>query len=180
MGKKSVTKGKTAEREICKILNERFASRLDAGQFSRSLGSGNRWSQASLTTSANEVFAGDVVVPPDFKFCIESKAIKSFDLVSALSAGNRQLDAFLSQVETDTFRCGREALLILKANHRPRLAFIRTFHQSQLPIFNSYFVYHGWLCVPLDDLLKLDDSFFFSERGNDAEQPSETIEQVAF
>jgi hypothetical protein len=63
-------KGGRVERELTKILNTRF----NCQDFSRSVGSGNRWGQVShLPKHARDVFSGDLIVPANFIFCLESK-----------------------------------------------------------------------------------------------------------
>ena len=62
-------KGNRTELDLVKILNKRFGT-----GFSRSVGSGNRWSQVNhLPKHARDVFSGDLVVPEGFLFTIESK-----------------------------------------------------------------------------------------------------------
>lgn len=62
-------KGNRTELELVKMLNRRFG-----GDFSRSVGSGNRWGQVQhLPRHAQEVFSGDLIVPEGFKWVLESK-----------------------------------------------------------------------------------------------------------
>ena len=62
-------KGNRTELELTKILNKRFGT-----GFSRSVGSGNRWSQTNhMPKHAQEIFSGDLIAPLGFKFVLESK-----------------------------------------------------------------------------------------------------------
>ena len=96
-------KGNRKELELAKILNQRFG-----GGFSRSVGSGNRWGQVSyLPKHAQDVFAGDLIVPQGFKWALESKGgYSDIDLNSVFVGGSKELDGFLDQVTKDAERCG--------------------------------------------------------------------------
>jgi hypothetical protein len=158
IGKKidSGKKGKSAERELVRILSERFGD-----GFSRSVGSGNRWGQvAHLPVHARETLTGDLCCPTGFRFVLECKCgYDSIDLVSALSSGSVLLNSFLGQVVDDSTRCGRLPLLLWKRSRRPWLAFVRT---CDLPpdLDCDRLLYRGWSALPLDRLLQLDDSYF--------------------
>lgn len=154
-------KGKRVEREIVAILNERF-SHMKEKTFSRSIGSGNRWGQVSnLPKHAKETLTGDICCPEGFKFVIESKGgYNKIDLNSIFEHGNSELDSFLKQVTDDSKRCNKTPLLIWKRDRKPWLAFLRT-----SDIYGEYeysMQYREWTCVTVKDLLKLQDSFFFS------------------
>lgn len=171
---KSGAKGKGAEREIAKTLNERFAKILAAhptwGQFSRSVGSGNRWGQqVVLSEQAKQVYSGDLTCPEHFNFVIESKkGYNDIDLITAFTGKCGGLDEFLKQVEDDSKRVGREPILIWKKDRKPALAFlkckpgelqVRLINEGLNPIFMSYL---EWSVVTFDDILKLPDDFWFN------------------
>lgn len=177
---KSGQKGKGAEREICKLLNARFASLLsehtDWGTFSRTVGSGNRWGQGvSLSAQAKDTYSGDICVPPTFKWVIESKkGYNDIDLCSCFAGKCRELDEFLQQVEDDAERTGRKPLLVWKKDRKPRIAFMK-----QKDLFPSYsptycdpshllhakggvcLRYKCWVGVLFDEVLSLDENFWF-------------------
>ena len=150
-------KGNRTERNVVKVLNDRFGT-----GFSRSIGSGNRWSQTShLPKHAQDVFSGDLVCPQNFSFCIESKGgYDDIDVHGFFNEGNSQIDEFIKQAELDSERCGRKPLLIWKKNRKPYLAFIK---ESDLPHkkFNYYMNYKNYIIVNLEELMKLEDGFFF-------------------
>lgn len=156
-GINSGRKGKTSERMLCKILNERFG-----GGFSRSIGSGNRWGQVSnLPSHAQQVFSGDLVCPVGFAFVLESKSgYDEIDLITAICDGNAQLDSFLEQVSRDSANSGRKPMLIWKKTRKSHLAFLRT---CELPHTNweSRLIYKEWSAIPFDLLLKTENPFFF-------------------
>lgn len=152
-------KGNRTELELSKVFNKRF----NCQDFSRAVGSGNRWSQVQhLPKHARDVFSGDLVVPTKFKFCLESKGgYDGIDLNSIFVRGNSELDNFLDQVSKDAKRCGRKPLLCWKRKRKPWLAFI---HTSELDgkSFKYRLLYAKWSVVDLQKLLELEDSFFLN------------------
>lgn len=158
-------KGNRTELGLTKVLNARFG-----GDFSRSVGSGNRWGQGvHLPKHAQEVFSGDLIVPKGFKFVIESKGgYDGIDMSSVFVRGNSELDGFLDQVTKDSKRCNRKPLLCWKKTRKPWLAFV---HTKDLAGHNfKYKLQYGkWTVVALEHLLKLEDSFFL---GSDDEPAS--------
>lgn len=158
----SSVKGKTNEREIVKILNDRFKKLLSLnpawGMFSRSVGSGNRFSQACLSHSAKQVFSSDISCPPLFKFTIESKAGYDIDLCSAFS-GNKEIDSFLKQATDDSEKVKKLPMVLWKKNRRPRLAFIHSDLVRQIPEYSMR--YREWTAMSFSDLLLETDDFFF-------------------
>ncbi len=149
-------KGNRTELELTKILSDRFGM-----PFSRSVGSGNRWSHTTLTAEATQVFSGDIVVPKGFKFVLESKGgYEGIDINSIFIKGNSELDSFMEQVTDDSRRCGRKPMVCWKKTRKPWLAFVLT--QDLIPHNFEYSIkYKEWTGVALENLLKLDDSFFY-------------------
>jgi Holliday junction resolvase len=148
-------KGNRVELDLTKVLNKRF------GQgFSRSVGSGNRWSQVkNLSEEATQIYSGDLVTPKNFKFVIESKGgYDAIDMSSIFICGNSEIDKFLEQVTKDSKRCGKKPMLCWKKNHKPWLVFIHT--QDLVGDFKYKMQYGKWSIVALDHFLKLNDDFF--------------------
>lgn len=171
---KTGQKGKRVERELCKILNKRFAKLISKnsswGQFSRSVGSGNRWGQVSnLPKHAKDTFSGDITCPENFKFTIESKGgYNDIDLNSAFDKGHKELDSFLQQALDDAERSGRYPMLIWKKDRKPRLAFISKstieseLTPEQILTYDYVLIYRDWVAFNLDELLGFEDEFFFN------------------
>ncbi len=168
---KSGQKGKVAERQLVNVLNERFRDILkehpDYGEFSRTIGSGNRWGQnVVLSKSAKDTYTGDIVSPGDgkghgFKFTIESKSgYNNIDLCSLFDGHCKEFDVFLKQVSDDSKRCGRKELLIWKKDRKSRLATIKL-EEIDLSKYKIYLIYKDWVILKLDDLLLEPDDFFF-------------------
>lgn len=168
---KSGSKGKGAERELVKLLNTRFEVLLqeheDWGKFSRSVGSGNRWGQkVDLPKHAKDTFSGDLCVPQNFLWVIESKKgyNNEIDLCSIFGSSCAVLESFFKQVNDDSKRCERKPLLIWKKDYKPRIAFLK---DKDMPIkkFTCVLKYQGWTAMPFDELLEMEDSFFFNLNG---------------
>ena len=157
-GIKSGQKGKRVERDLVKVLTERFGL-----GFSRSVGSGNRWGQVSnLPKHAQDTFSGDLVCPEDFKWVFECKGgYNEIDLNGAFDGGNTELDAFLKQAEDESKRTGRTPMLCWRKDRKPWLAFMKT---TDLPpgYDVAYMLkYREWTAVNLQELLeKTEDSFW--------------------
>ncbi len=158
----SSVKGKSNEREIVKILNQRFKNILSSnsswGLFSISIGSGNRYSQVSLSYSAKQIFSSDISSPPSFKFTIESKAGYDIDLCSAFT-GNKELDSFLMQATEDGEKSNKLPMVLWKKNRMPRLAFVHS--EIIKKTFDYQMKYRNWTVVTFADLLLEPDNFFF-------------------
>jgi len=167
---RSGKKGKRVELEVVKDLNTRFNDILlknpNWGRFSRTIGSGNRWGQnVYLSKSAMDNFSGDLVCPENFKFVLESKGgYNDIDLCSAFNKGQSELDSFLKQVSHDSERTGRKPMLLWKKNRKPRLAFLKSTDLSQEihSKFEYTMKYRNWIVVSFDDLIALEDQFFFN------------------
>jgi hypothetical protein len=149
-------KGNRTELELTKVLTARFGQ-----SFSRTVASGARWSQATLSEEASKMFSGDLIVPPKFRWVIESKGgYDGIDLNSIFVCGNSELSGFLDQVTKDSKRCGRKPMLCWKRDRKPWLAFVHTEELEGLH-FVYRLQYGKWSGVDLKTLLKLEDSFFF-------------------
>lgn len=150
-------KGKRTERNLAHILSDRFKK-----EFSRSLGSGNRWSQVkNLPSHAKETLTGDLCCPVGFKFVIESKGgYSKIDLNGVFENGNSELDSFMKQAQDDSERIGKMPLLIWKKDRKPWMAFVKT--TDLKGDYDYKLTYKEWTAVPLLKLLDLDDTYFFN------------------
>lgn len=169
----SKRKGNRNELEFAKILTKRFNK-----GFSRSVGSGNRWSQtAFLPKHAQKVFSSDLVVPKSFKFALEVKGgYNGIDLNSIFLRGNSDLDKFLIQVFKDAKRAGKKPLLAWKKDRKPWLVFILSKDAEGLD-FKYKLSYNKWTAVALDEFLKLNDDFFFKIKEEKTTEPQK-IEEI--
>lgn len=162
---KSGRKGKAGERDVVRILNNRFDTLFKKnpkwGKFSRSVGSGNRWGQkVDLPEHAINTFTGDLCTPTNFKFVIESKkGYNEIDLYTIFGDRCRELDEFLDKVQSDAKKCNKEPLLIWKKDYKPIIAFVKSrLLKKQCPAM----YYRDWIGLPLETLLKQEDHFWFA------------------
>lgn len=148
------TKGKRFEREIVKKLISRFGE-----GFSRSVGSGNRWSQvANLPEHAKQTLTGDICCPQGFLWVFECKGgYAEIDLHSFFK-GHKKFDEFLQQAEDDGQRLNKKPVVIWKKDRKETIA---AFKQEDLFVeFKYSFNYRNWVIVSLEDFLALDDRCF--------------------
>ena len=116
--KNSRTKGNTFERQIAKILNDRF----NTTEFSRSPGSGAFATTHSLPEHLK--IYGDLITPEKFKFCIECK--KGYNNLNLYSLYNYSSEfwKFIEQSEKDAEKCSKLPMVIFKQDRQPVLAII--------------------------------------------------------
>lgn len=155
----SSAKGKTAERELCKLLGEAFD-----GSFIRSANSGafiggsNAFRKETLSEGQIRGVKGDII-PPDFmpNFAIESKHYKDFAYHQLLVGPVPMLDAWVDQhhevLDENDFW-----LVAFKTNRKPWIAVIEARFADELISTNKLFytTASGIKCVvcSLDDFLK--------------------------
>jgi Holliday junction resolvase len=166
----SKRKGNRNELEFAKILTKRFNK-----GFSRSVGSGNRWSQtAFLPKHAQKIFSSDLVVPKNFKFTLEVKGgYNGIDLNSIFLRGNSDLDKFLIQCYKDAKRAGKKPLLAWKKDRKPWLIFVLNKDVEGLD-FKYKLIYNKWTAVALEEFLKLTDDFFFNKKEIDKDEEEQS------
>jgi len=116
--KNSRTKGNTFERQVAKLLNNRFKTT----EFSRSPGSGAFATTHTLPDHLK--IYGDLITPNKFKFCIECK--KGYNNQNLYSLYNYSSDIwkFIEQCEKDSEKCSRIPLVIFKQDRQPILAIV--------------------------------------------------------
>jgi hypothetical protein len=161
--KDSKDKGGRGERLLIAELDKRFPGMA----FSRTVGSGNRWSQARLTETAKQVFTGDIVTPENFLFVLECKyGYNDISLDRAVQraiegkSGNAQLNKFLKQAEKDGNSVNKKPLLCWKQNYKPWLAFLKTEHLTDRLANLVDKAYHNWTIFSLDQVFHEPDTFF--------------------
>lgn len=154
----STVKGKTAERELCKILTKKFGQ-----EFTRTIGSGNRWSQISnMPEHAKKTFTGDICTPEGFLFSLECKNgyEDKIDLGNLFSSDNKTLDKFVKQSIKESKDCNRLPLICWKRKRKSWVALLPSEYLKKYK-FKTYLIYKDWMCVDLNSLLELDRKFFF-------------------
>lgn len=152
-------KGNRVELQLAKLLSKRFGK-----PFSRSVGSGNRWSQVSnMPDHAKETLIGDLCCFSGFKYVVECKAGygDAIDL-NSIHDGISQIDKFIKQSEHDAELSGKLPIIIWKRNNKPWLAMIKK--ENAVGVFLDIFImYNNWIIVSLNELLKQPDEFWIKE-----------------
>ena len=160
--KNSKKKGNAFENKVCKILNERFGK----DKFHRTPGSG-----AFATTHRlpdHLVLEGDIITPPDFKFCIECKKGYNKEGLASFFKTNSTTVGFLKKLEEQCRKVDKKPLLIMAQDRQPTLAFIPlkcisrfiVSHLNWVTVSN-FSLQEVYLVLVLEDLLSLGDSCFF-------------------
>lgn len=154
-------KGNSGELELVHILNNRFGN----DYFMRSpmsgayVGATNRTRAGNMNAELASIFTGDVVpksVAKNFKFSIEHKFYKE---ASFWDLFNEESDPhhWFEQASSDAASIGKLPMLIVKYNNHNRIVYIK----NDCPL-EPIFTHRGWKCYNLQDLLSLDNSYFFS------------------
>ena len=148
----SKRKGSTFERNIAKILNERFNTK----EFARTPGSG-----AFGTTHKNlpHYFkvAGDLITPEKFRFVLECKT--GYDLrLEDLFKPASDLYKFIEQASRDGAVAKKPWLLVYKRDRQK--AMVVSLEQFNLKKVVTFGDYHMYL---LEEVLSLPEEVFFTE-----------------
>jgi hypothetical protein len=154
--KNSGDKGDRGERLLVQLLNKHFATNV----FSRTSGSGNRWSQVEFV---KKDYIGDIVCPDAFRFVVECKFgyTEEIDLYSALASGHYKLDEWVEKADNDSERSDRLPIICWKREYLPWLGFVKTDILDQE--FDYQFKYREWTGTALSNLLGLGKGFFYVE-----------------
>lgn len=158
----SKQKGNSFERNIAKLLTERFGK-----EFRRTVSSGaytgglNVKNAEFLTESQLLVFVSDIRTPEDFKFSIECKSYKSIDFYDLFNKSSN-LYSWYKQSETDAKLLKRNPLLIVKTNNHKPIVFVKISDAPQPDKLAPVFIHEGRCVYWLEDLLTLSESYFFS------------------
>jgi hypothetical protein len=155
----SKAKGNRGENQLADILEDRFPGK----KFFRVTGSGNRWSQVDLPTEYKGVFAGDIVCPSDFKFCMECKyGYDDFELCGFFAKPHPKVDEWLTTVLRDSGGISKKPMLCWRKPRQPWLAFIAYVDGLGVVGANNFFRYgKDWMVLALDKLLTQPDEWWF-------------------
>ena len=111
----SRTKGNAFERQVAKLLNQRF----DTTEFARSPGSGAFASTHSLPEYLK--IYGDLITPIKFRYCIECKKGYNKIQLNNLLDYSSEFWKFVKQCEKSSEKCKKEPMLIFKQDRQPTL-----------------------------------------------------------
>jgi Holliday junction resolvase len=152
-------KGKRFERNLAKLLKKRFGF-----DFTRTLGSGNRWGQCTfLPAHAHQTFSGDLVCPDNYLWVIECKGgYDDIDVYTLLARGcHHEIDEWIEQSDKESERSGRKPIICWKKSYKSWLAMVKTEDLKDKP--EIYLNYKEWSILALEKILAFDDGFFFKE-----------------
>ncbi len=149
----SKAKGNRGENQLCDVLEARFPGNT----FFRVIGSGNRWSQVELTEATKSMFTGDIVCPPNFRFCLESKyGYEDIELWNMLQTGNNKIDEWLQKAQRDADYVNKEPMLCWRIPRKHHIAFLK-----YQPTHSIYMAYKEWIVISLANLFEYPDTFWF-------------------
>jgi hypothetical protein len=154
----SKRKGNNGELDLILSLTARFPGKT----FFRVVGSGNRGSQVSLGEH-KEMFTGDIVCPPNFKFTIECKyGYDGVEMLSFFPDGHRQVNEWIKQAARDAGSLNKQPLLCWRKPRQPWLAFIKwEMLQAITPQPLHHMRYKDYGVLSLSSLLTQPDEFWF-------------------
>ena len=155
----SKRKGKRGELEIAKLFQKRFGL-----EFARVPDSGSIATIHNLHENANKILAGDIITPDNFKFIIEVKSRKEFNLWEVIGSSKQpEWSQWWQQAREEAQRANREPMVVVKYNNRKIIAFIDKKFNSILKENDIRFIdYEDFSVVLLNNLFKLDDNFFIN------------------
>ncbi len=160
------SKGNRVELALAKMLTEHFSYREEKPVFKRAPMSGgfgtfNR--DSGIREDALEILSGDLIVPKNFKFSVESKSRKDFNFWQLLEPQElsgeekkKELDEWIEQAETDARETNKIPLLYVKINNR------KPFFMFPKRLFEAKITYRDYSIMLAEDFLSyFNDDFFF-------------------
>lgn len=152
MGINNKKKGSRVEREIAKLLSNRFSIHFDRVPMSGAYAT----SHCNLDIKAKETLSGDIICPDDFLFSVEVKSRKDFDFFDFFNKSG-QIHDWLNQCERDANRSYKFPLLILKVNRREIICFFKKDN------ILSNFIFNDWKILTIKQFLENNNCKFFKE-----------------
>lgn len=112
----SKRKGSKFELEIAKHLSSEFKDTFRrVPQSGAIVGGLNRIYNGGLREDAQEIFAGDIICPKWFPFCIEAKNYANTPkMVNLLSIGDKGLDGWIKQAQQSAQTANKEWIIFFK------------------------------------------------------------------
>ncbi len=155
----SQKKGGNFTLKITKIFNERFGTK----EFSKTPTSGAYATTHQLPEHLK--IYGDMISPKGFKFCVENKCGYDKENLGGFFKDNSDLQGFIQQSKIDADKSKLKFLVIFKQSRTDILCILDSMPEleSFLLSRSSMFikVSNKYICCKLQDLLEMEDSFFF-------------------
>lgn len=161
-------KGNKFERDIANMLSARFKDHTGIEQaFRRNPDSGSFFGGKNVeranTHDTEWAVYGDLICPRAFKFAVECKNYKTAPILNAIiNEKVSDWDSWIAQARQDATAAGKEMMLIIKYNRTSNIALFNP-GVVRLPVAIRY---KDTEIFMLDDILRLDDSFFFDIQQN--------------
>ena len=158
----SQRKGRSAERDVSKILNERFGDGKKV--FSPTPSSGawgggqNRERRIDMSLEQKMTLVSDIMTPPDFRFILESKFYADISFWDLFNESSKLRD-WIEQVVSDSSFVGKEPFLVMKFNRKPKIAMTKI--DAPGKVFTFYYKNESWHCYLFEDLLSFEREWWF-------------------
>jgi len=152
----SKNKGNIGERAICKIFKERWPEHdwMRVPASGARLGQSNKIKYSAIEENVKEVLSGDIICPSNFKFSVESKNYADISFWDIFNDSS-DLHSWMNQCYEDAAFANKYPLLIVKINRHKHFA------ATTCEMDGYIFEHRGFYFYNLDDLLKLEDGWWF-------------------
>ena len=149
-------KGNRGELYFANELNKRFKQNNFFFRRVPSSGAhGTNLADTNIRQDSKEILSGDIICPPNFKFCLEVKTRVNFNFWDLLNRGfKNDIDEWLEQVEKEAEVSKKEPMLFIKVNNR------KPFVLFPEKLFTGEVKYKNYTILRFDHLLELPDEFF--------------------
>lgn len=155
----SKQKGSRVEREFATEFTKKFGQ--DFRRVPASGAHGTNIAESNIRQDAKEILSGDLITPIDFKFCVEIKARAAWNFWDLISNSKKsELYEWINQVENEALVSKKSPLLIIKVNARKPFVLLKLEPDiiEKCPI-----LWGNYGIMKFEDLLKLDNTFFFKK-----------------
>lgn len=166
----SKKKGNRYELYISNDLSKRFNDTFRrVPQSGAIVGGVNKLYNENLRSDAQEIFAGDIISPPWFPFCIEAKNYENTPkMANLLSVGDKDLDKWISQAKSSAKLAKKQWLICFKIT-KGRKSFCcldKSFFEETTTSYNNYIVYKDTIILDYYDFMEKCISDFFETQEN--------------
>lgn len=148
-------KGNVFANKIAKLLNERFNTK----EFSKTPGSGAYATTHSLPEHLK--IYGDLIVPKDFRFCIECKKGYNKESLYSLLNPKSKVWEWIEQNERDAASASQDSLIIIQQDRQPIIALMRADLIPKNDGDDRKIFFGNFVILPLDAVLSYSLDWFY-------------------
>lgn len=161
----SKKKGNRNELEFAKLFSKRFNETFKRVPMSGGWATSNNLQ--NIREDAVQFFTGDLICPPNFRFCVEIKSRANFNFWDMLSGNEtNEFNSWITQVELETKISNKVPLIIIKVNNRKPFVVFRNPDFKLNVDYSNDIKYKGYIVMELEKFLNFDNEFFFEpEKG---------------